>query len=140
MYESKLEERKIRRGKYVYNFDETGARIGCPRGEEIVVPIDMKEKYTPSPENRKSVSIMEAIQADGSRPPPLANIVLGRHVMVSWVHDNLQGEEVIFLSDSGYTNEKLAMNWLKHFIEKTDSDRISIGRSSLWMAIRVTTS
>ena len=43
MYEAKLEERKIRRGKYVYNFDETGARIGCTRGEEIVVPIDMKE-------------------------------------------------------------------------------------------------
>ena len=56
MYESKLEERKIRRGKYVYNFDETGARIGCPREEVIVVPIDMKEKYTPSPENRKSGS------------------------------------------------------------------------------------
>ena len=27
----------------IWNFDETGFRIGCPKGEEIYVPLDVKE-------------------------------------------------------------------------------------------------
>jgi hypothetical protein len=27
----------------IFNFDETGFRVGCPRGEEIYVPLDVKE-------------------------------------------------------------------------------------------------
>jgi hypothetical protein len=51
--------------------DELGARIGCPRGEHVIVPIEVKELYTASPENRKSVMIIKTIQADGREPPPL---------------------------------------------------------------------
>jgi hypothetical protein len=29
--------------QYIFNFDETGFRVGCPRGEEIYVPLDVKE-------------------------------------------------------------------------------------------------
>jgi hypothetical protein len=29
--------------KDIFNFDETGFRVGCPRGEEIYVPLDVKE-------------------------------------------------------------------------------------------------
>jgi hypothetical protein len=29
--------------KDIWNFDETGFRIGCPKGEEIYVPLDVKE-------------------------------------------------------------------------------------------------
>jgi hypothetical protein len=27
----------------IFNFDETGFRVRCPRGEEIYVPLDVKE-------------------------------------------------------------------------------------------------
>jgi hypothetical protein len=27
----------------IFNFDETGFRVGCPKGEEIFVPLDVKE-------------------------------------------------------------------------------------------------
>jgi len=43
----------------VLNMDELGARIGCLKGENIIVPIKVKELYIASPENRKSVTIIE---------------------------------------------------------------------------------
>jgi hypothetical protein len=29
--------------KNIYNFDEAGFRVGCARGEEILVPLDIRE-------------------------------------------------------------------------------------------------
>ena len=91
-YQAKLDERDIRSGSRIYNFDETGVRVGCPGGEEILVPVHVKDLYTPSPENRKSVSIIEAICADGSEPPPPVIIVPAKNHMVDWYNGNLQGK------------------------------------------------
>ena len=41
--------------------------------------------------------------------------------MESWYHDNLDGNERILLSDSGYSNDDLALKWLQHFILHTRS-------------------
>jgi hypothetical protein len=41
-YRQVLREHRISRGN-VWNFDETGFRVGCPKGEEIYVPLDVKE-------------------------------------------------------------------------------------------------
>lgn len=65
-----LLELNIHDGEDIHNMDESGARVGCLRGEEVVVPIEIKELYTSSPKNRKSVTIIEAISADGRKPPP----------------------------------------------------------------------
>jgi hypothetical protein len=111
----------IRRGKYIYNFDETGARVGCPKGEEILVPIDVKEHYTSSPENRRSVTVMEAISASGKEPPPPCIIAPGKLVMDNWLNDNQTGKELIATSPTGYTNEEIAVAWMKHFIQHTNS-------------------
>ena len=61
LYHKTLKEYKITKGKNVLNIDELGARVGCPRGEHIIVPIEVKELYTASPENRKSVTIIKTI-------------------------------------------------------------------------------
>ena len=37
-----LKEYKITQNN-IWNFDETGFRVGCPKGEEIYVPLDVKE-------------------------------------------------------------------------------------------------
>jgi hypothetical protein len=89
--------------------DESGARVGCPKGEEVVVPIEVKEMYTSSPENRKSVTIIKAVSADGREPPPPLVICPGKRIMESWIHDNLKGGEVIDLSETGYTNKRIAI-------------------------------
>jgi hypothetical protein len=48
--------------------DESGARISCPTGKYVIVPIEVKELYMASPENRKSVTIIETIYTDGRKP------------------------------------------------------------------------
>jgi hypothetical protein len=41
-YKEVVKKHEISR-KDIWNFDETGFRIGCPKGEEIYVPLDVKE-------------------------------------------------------------------------------------------------
>ena len=69
-YQDTLAEYKITKGKNVLNMDESGARVGCPSGEHVIVPIEVKELYTASPENRKSVTVIETVIADGREPLP----------------------------------------------------------------------
>jgi hypothetical protein len=96
--------------------DEKGARLACPAGEDIVVPIGIKEMYTGVPENRLSLTIIESISADGKAIPPVV-IVPGSMIMVAWFHENMTGHEVITVSPTGYTNEGICMTWLDHFIK-----------------------
>ena len=53
------------------NIDESRAQVGCPRGEHVIVLTKVKELYTSSPENRKSVTIIKTILADRREPLPL---------------------------------------------------------------------
>ena len=41
-YKEVVKKHEISR-KDIWNFDETGFRVGCPKGEEIYVPLDVKE-------------------------------------------------------------------------------------------------
>jgi hypothetical protein len=116
-----IKQRGISHAKDIFNMDETGARVGCPKGEEVVVPVELKELYTASPENRLSVTIIETICADGSKPIPPVIICPGVRIMESWFGDGetFEGGELIMTSPTGYTNDLLAMTWLAHFIQHT---------------------
>ena len=46
--------------------------------------------------------------------------------MESWYHDNLHGDERVAVSDSGYTNSELAMEYLRHFIQHTPSAKTKL--------------
>jgi hypothetical protein len=50
--------------------DESRARVGCPGGEDVVVPTDIKELYIASPKNRKSITVIKTIITDGREPLP----------------------------------------------------------------------
>jgi len=69
-----LEELHIIKGKNVLNIDELGARISYPTSEHVIMPIEVKELYTASLKNHKSVTIIETIHAD-SREPLLPFII-----------------------------------------------------------------
>ena len=64
-----MDEKKIKKASHIWNFDESGVMVGNPTGEQVIVPIDIKEVHGPSPANRKSVTMIEAICADGRTPP-----------------------------------------------------------------------
>ena len=98
--------------------DELGVMIGVVKAEEVVLPIEQKEIYLASPQNRKSL-LIEAIAADGIQSISPAIICPGHRFMESWFHENLQGNELLMLSPTGYTNESLAKDWLQHLIKRT---------------------
>jgi hypothetical protein len=107
-YRPALEATGIRHGINVHNMDEKGARVCMPAGEEVVVPVGIKEIYTGIPENRMSVTVIECISADGRAIPPVI-IVKGVMIMASWFTEKMTGHEVITVSESGYTNEGICM-------------------------------
>ncbi|OXV09209.1 hypothetical protein Egran_03031 [Elaphomyces granulatus] len=82
-YQSTLKEYNIKR-KNVINFDEAGFRVGCSKGQFILVPDDINEYYALSPEDRRSLTIFEVINATGSRPPPPFVVIQGKWVMADW--------------------------------------------------------
>jgi hypothetical protein len=96
--------------------DEKGARIYMPVGEEVIVPIRIKEMYTGILENRMSLIIIECISVNSKAILPVV-IIPGVMIMVSWFHENMTGHEVIIVSPTGYTNEEIYMVWLDYFIK-----------------------
>jgi hypothetical protein len=80
-YRTTLAKYSIKRGKNIHNMDKSSARVGYPKGEEVVVPIKVKEMYTSLPENRKSVTIIKAVSANRREPLPPLVICLGKRIM-----------------------------------------------------------
>jgi hypothetical protein len=76
--------------------------------------------HTASPENLTSITVIEAVSAVGKATPPVL-IIPGKVHMDSWYHESLRGTELILLSESGYSNDQLAIEWLEHFITHTGS-------------------
>jgi hypothetical protein len=110
----------IHKGKRILHMDETGARVTCPKGEEVVVLIQCKELYAKSPENRQSLTITETIFADGRDPLPPFIICPGKSIIDSWIYDNLKGLETITTSLTGYTSNEKIMEYLDHLLENID--------------------
>ena len=55
----------------LWNFDEIDIRVGCSTKEEVVVLVDILEVYTKSPEDRKSITVIEIISVAGNVIPPV---------------------------------------------------------------------
>ncbi|KAG4427164.1 hypothetical protein IFR05_017353 [Cadophora sp. M221] len=61
--------------------NESGVRVGCPSGESVIVPTEVKELYTASPQNRKSLKVLETIRGDGKKTLPPFIITPGEKIM-----------------------------------------------------------
>ena len=108
-YRHALKTLNIRKRRNILNFDEAGLRIGCMRGQEILVPMEIKQFYAVSPENRRSATIIETINAAGDYPPPPMVIIQGHDIMAIWFSDDLPQGTHIVPSDSGFTSDKIAV-------------------------------
>jgi hypothetical protein len=103
----------------LYNMDETNVRLACLVGQEVVVPIEITEVYEETPENRRSLTCMETLCADGSTIHPMV-IISGKQHMESWwgLRQPDEGAETYALSETGFTNDQLTMKWFKHFLQQ----------------------
>ena len=100
-----------------YNFDKTGFSIGVG-GQQYVVTMDLAKKCaeSPSDSNRDHVSLVETVSADGSVLPPLC-IMKGAVVLFQHVSNylNLDPNMLLATSESGYSNDQIALSFIRHF-------------------------
>jgi hypothetical protein len=73
-----------------------------------------------SPENRKSSTIIEAISATGRTIAPYI-ILASKRRMQNWFNTDLLPTSVFDMSDKGFTNDRISVSWLRHFIRETNS-------------------
>ncbi|KAH6698144.1 hypothetical protein BKA61DRAFT_583519 [Leptodontidium sp. MPI-SDFR-AT-0119] len=76
-----IKKYKINSSKKILNIDESGVRVRCPSRESVIVPTEVKELYTASPENRKSLTVLETIRGDGKKTLPPFIITPGEKIM-----------------------------------------------------------
>jgi hypothetical protein len=112
----------------VYNMDETGFRVGIGREEWVVTRYPKREHWTPIHGNREHITVVEAISADGSVLSPYI-ILPAKHHQSTWYIDKEDGGFTITMSDSGYINDQLALDWIHLFVKW--SGKRQVGRYRL---------
>ncbi|GKU14150.1 unnamed protein product [Fusarium langsethiae] len=104
----------------IWNFDETGFMMGMIATGKVVT--SAKRRGRPKsiqPGNREWVTVIEAVSAEGQSIPPFI-IVKGKKYLRSWYEGStLPVDWAIALSENGWTNNQLGLDWLKHFNEHT---------------------
>ncbi|OWT42926.1 transposase [Pochonia chlamydosporia 170] len=96
-----------------WNMDETGFRIGIGR-DQLVVTKRKRAYYFSMPENRESATAIEAISAGGQYIPAFP-ILAGTLHMAQWYQQKeLDPCTAIYTSASGYSNDEISLEWLKH--------------------------
>jgi hypothetical protein len=97
--------------------DELGVYISCPTSKYIIIPIEVKELYMASPENRKLVIIIETIYIDSYKPFLLFVIASRKKIMDNWILENLIGIEYIKYMPTRYINNNIAIKYLDYLIK-----------------------
>jgi hypothetical protein len=88
------------------------------------VPLDVIEFYALSPENRWSLTVFEVINAIGRPPPPPFIVVQGKSVIADWFPPQFtesNPDAYILALEKGFTNDQIAVQFLKYFIQHLDA-------------------
>lgn len=98
-----------------WNMDETGFRIGVGRPQYIITRDKHRKLTIADPENREFLTSVEAVNAAGGTMPPYI-IMSARQYLEKWFEvDTLDPKTSIDKSDTGYSNDDIAMDYLEHF-------------------------
>ena len=97
----------------IWNFDESGFAMGVLGSGIIVTGVDSIHKQTSiQAGNRHWTTTVEAINAEGIAIPPMI-IFRGKVHQEAWFNpERFDSSWTIALSDSGWTNDNLGLEWL----------------------------
>ena len=124
----------------VWNMDETGFQIAQGSNQTVVVPADDHlnghQPRLAIPENRELVTVIEAISANGNYIDPYLIFKGKKHVATIYgdgtghpsnehgpdgieVPSSWNNSWLTNMSDTGYTNDSIALDWIDHFARAT---------------------
>jgi hypothetical protein len=99
----------------VYNFDEAGFMMGKITTQLVVTGSERRGRpKAVQPGNREWVTVIAAINAAGWAIPPFL-IFAGQYHLSAWYEEDIPRDWAIAVSDNGWTNNELGVEWLKHF-------------------------
>jgi hypothetical protein len=100
----------------VWNFDETGFLMGQISSTLVITSSDGRAKAKKiQPGNREWVTAIQGVRSDGEVIPPYV-VVAGKTHLESWYRDSpFPPEWTIDLSETGWTNNRIGLDWVKHF-------------------------
>jgi hypothetical protein len=115
----------------IWNFDETGFLMGQISSTLVVTSSESRTKVKKiQPGNREWVTVIQAVRADGEVIPPYV-VVAGKTHLESWYRDSpFPPEWTIDLSETGWTNNRIGLDWIKHF-DKHSRSRTTGGKRLL---------
>jgi hypothetical protein len=113
----------------VYNFDEAGFMMGKITTQLVVTGSERRGRpKSIQPGNREWVTAIAAINAAGWSVPPFL-IFAGQYHLSAWYEEvEIPRDWVFAVSDKGWTNNELGVEWLKHFDAHTKTRVIGTRR------------
>jgi hypothetical protein len=99
-----------------YNFDESGFMMGVISTGAVVTGREHRGRPKGlQPGNREWTTVIQGICATGWALPPYI-IFPGKHHLSAWYKDDtIPSNWVIQLTENGWTNNQVGLEWLKHF-------------------------
>ncbi len=98
----------------IWNFDETGYRIGMARSDWVIAVDPTRTIYSKCPNNRELLSAIECINGVGGEIPPFL-IVTGTNILAPWFLNDLDPNVAVTTSETGFNNDWISLQWIKHF-------------------------
>ena len=108
--------------EHIWNMDETGFRIGVGKSR-MVVTKRSRASYLGLPTNRESATAIEAISAGGLAVPAFLILTGVVHQSAFYRVPELHDDTAIGVSQTGFTNDELTLEWIKHFDKHTVGKR-----------------
>ena len=102
-----------------YDMHEKGFMKGVSDNVRVIISRNDKEAFTIQPGNRDWVSIVACLSTTNYVLPPFI-IFPGQQIQQSWTDKNIDGNTVIRVSENGWTDQEIGLEWLKHFDQHTE--------------------
>jgi hypothetical protein len=123
-----VEETKAKYGVHdddIHNFDETGFQMGVIGSMKVVTGAERRTRPNLiQPGDREWVTVVQSICAAGYATPPFI-IYKGRVHISAWYEEaDIPRNWKISVSDNGWTNNALGLEWLKHFDAHTEARQV----------------
>jgi hypothetical protein len=127
-----VNETKVKYGVYdgdVHNFDETGFQMGMIGSMKVVTGSERCTRPNlVQPGDREWVTVIQSICAAGYAIPPFI-IYKGRVHISAWYEEgDIPYNWKLSVSENGWTNNALGLEWLKHFDARTKARQVGVYR------------
>jgi hypothetical protein len=106
----------------IYNFDETGFQMGVIGTAKVVTSADRKGRTKSiQPGNREWVTVIHGINSYGWSLPPFIIFAAKLHQSSWYKEDEIPQDWAISVSENGWTDDKIGIDWIQHFHKHTES-------------------